>query len=158
FLANWGTQILVDDPADPAGPWTPIAGLQDVASSGVTANGTQANIQRNKTFNAAEKLPFINGTKNLHQCIFVKLRALTTLKFTNDSTARNMDFVNASKFERDADVSVIGLPDMPSSPKRDVYLYLDVANMPAVVQGGGGGGHRTAATTSAAATGRGQKD
>jgi hypothetical protein len=155
FLANWGTQILVDDPADPAGPWTPIAGLQDVASSGATANGGQANIQRNKTFNATEKAPFINGTKNLHQCILVKLRALTTVKFTNDSTARNMDFVNASRFERDADVSVVGLPDMAGSPRRDVYLYLEVANMPAVVQGGGGGGQGTPGVARAAATGRG---
>ena len=153
YLANWGTQILVDDPADPNGPWQPIAGLQDVASAGATINGGQADIQRNKTFNATEKAPFINGTKNLHQCVFVKLRALTTLKFTNDSTARNMDFVNASKFEREADVSVVGLPNMPASPNRDVYLYLETANMPAVVQGGGG--HGTGRTTAGAATGQG---
>jgi hypothetical protein len=140
YLANWGTQILVDDPTDPNGPWQPILGLQDVPSSGATADGTQANISMAKTFSLAERLPYLppTPTKNLHQCIFVKLRSLGPLTFTNDSVARNMDFENASKMVREADVSVVGLPDMPASPTRDVYLYVEAANMPPVAKGGQG--------------------
>jgi hypothetical protein len=40
------------------------------------------------------------------------------------SVYRNMDFVGASTFERDAEINVRGLPET-SLPKRDVYLSID---------------------------------
>jgi hypothetical protein len=52
-----------------------------------------------------------------------------TLTFTQSSVYRNMDFVNASHFEREAEISVAGLANLPGSTQRDVYLYVKTLNM-----------------------------
>jgi hypothetical protein len=47
-----------------------------------------------------------------------------------------MDFVNASSFERSAEISVRELPPIPSGGgNRDVYLYVKTLNMPDSVDG-----------------------
>jgi hypothetical protein len=50
--------------------------------------------------------------------------------FLNNSIRRNMDLVGASKFSRDAEISIVGLQPLSPVP-RDVYLYLETINMPA---------------------------
>lgn len=135
YIANWGSQVGLDDSGDPAGLWVKLRNGDKVPSAAVINNATEGNISFPLTFNAGEKAPYLppTPTKTLHQCMLVQLTATTNLKFLNDTAVRNMDFVNASTFERDAEISVVGLPALASSPKRDVYLYVETANMPAKV-------------------------
>ncbi|HET8542666.1 MAG TPA: hypothetical protein VFL83_22520 [Anaeromyxobacter sp.] len=71
---------------------------------------------------------------SLHQCMLVKLRPAPeepNVTFVRDSAIRNMDFVTIPEpgFERTAEISVKGLPDLPGG-KRDVYLYVEALYMP----------------------------
>lgn len=69
-----------------------------------------------------------------HQCVLVELSSTTQMTFRNKSAYRNMDFVAASTFSRDAEISVVGLAPIPDTgPRRDVYLYVQTINMPAQV-------------------------
>ena len=54
------------------------------------------------------------------------------LTFLNNSVLRNMDFVPASEFSRDATIDIQGLAPLNASP-RDVYLYVVSRNMPSIV-------------------------
>jgi opacity protein-like surface antigen len=134
YIANWGSQVGLDDSGDPAGLWVKLRDGEEVENAAVINNNNEGNISFPLTFNAGEKAPFENGQKTMHQCMLVQLTATTNLKFLNDSAVRNMDFVNASTFERDAEISVVGLPALGGSPRRDVYLYVETANMPARVR------------------------
>lgn len=55
------------------------------------------------------------------------------LTFLNNSVYRNMDFVSASEFSRDAAINIKGLAPIGSGP-RDIYLYILTKNMPSVVE------------------------
>ena len=61
-------------------------------------------------------------TKDDHQCMLVELRGIPGVSIPISSVARNMDFVKASTFVRDAEISVPG--------PRDVFLYVQTNNMP----------------------------
>ncbi len=61
-------------------------------------------------------------TKDDHQCMLVELNGVPGVTFPISSVARNMDFVEASTFVRDAEISVPG--------PRDVFLYVHTNNMP----------------------------
>lgn len=67
-------------------------------------------------------------TRRLHQCILVELSG-GGFTYTPQSIYRNMDYVNASTFEREAEISVAGLAPAGGAP-RDVYLYVQKFNMP----------------------------
>lgn len=54
------------------------------------------------------------------------------LTFLNNSVLRNMDFVPASEFNRDATIDIQGLAPLSGNP-RDVYLYVVSRNMPSIV-------------------------
>jgi opacity protein-like surface antigen len=155
-FANWGSQVGVVTPASWVGP-PQLAALADTGGISAAAmlndlnpphgsmtaawtpdqtwkckfigkNGVPANQTRNNVAipgdptcpNAAPELM-------LHQCMLVTLTG-PGLVFLNDSAFRNMDFVNASTFQREADISVAGLAGMPGG-KRDVYLFVEQLNM-----------------------------
>ena len=61
-------------------------------------------------------------TKDDHQCMLVELDGAPGITFPMSSVARNMNFVEASTFVRDAEISVAG--------PRDVYLFVQTDNMP----------------------------
>jgi hypothetical protein len=71
--------------------------------------------------------------KYRHQCILAKLSlspgSPVPVFFSRESAWRNMDFVNASRFERLAEIDIRNLPPTPE-PQRDVYLYVRTQNMP----------------------------
>jgi len=150
-IANWGSLPDWNSVADPTSLWELIPddadggttpNGQDVPSTGVINDGTQANagnrIETTWTLTAAQRTPFTNGTKRTHQCMLVELEG-PGLRFCPQSVYRNMDFVEASRFERAAEVSVRGLTAAPAlGPRRDVYLYVETLNMPEKVPGGGG--------------------
>jgi hypothetical protein len=102
-----------------------------------------------------------DATKMLHQCMLVELQG-GGLQFVEKSAILNMNFATASRFEREAEVSVKGLPDLPGG-KRDVYLYVEALNMPAYSIGSSAvmrrsdksGATRTAASAAGSAAGSG---
>ena len=69
-----------------------------------------------------------------HQCVLVELSSGLQLVFINKSVFRNMDFVPGSRFEREAEISVVGLPALRGKSTRDVYLYIETANMPRLTE------------------------
>jgi hypothetical protein len=140
-LSDWGSQIGGSDAT-----WNDAA---TVAASGVTAYG----VNNDTTAGPLQVLlscvnPPASGTNNClqpsnanpssDQCLLVELSQNngSGMRFVRDSARRNMDFVNASTFERSATVSVKGLAPLPSSPgTRDAYIYVRTLNMPAVTDG-----------------------
>jgi hypothetical protein len=141
-LANWGIQPDPNDiPNAAANLWKEVPGLGDVTQAGagqIAANG-QWNITGNWTLTPAEQAEFDGVNRWDHQCMLVELSG-PGLNFLNNSVHRNMNFVNASVYRENAQVSVKGIPLIPGgNPNRDVYLYVQTFNMPAVVGGNGGG-------------------
>lgn len=127
-LANWGSV------ADPAAPWTELR--RNVGNAAAIPVGATANVTSQMSFswpdpaNPADQdfLDQINsGAKSRHQCMFVQLTG-AGLTFLNDSVYRNMDFVPASKFTRDAEISVVGLTPFSLYP-RDVYLAVETLHL-----------------------------
>lgn len=71
-----------------------------------------------------------------HQCMLVELEkgptppAVANIFFENDSAYRNMDFGEASRFERTATISIKGLPALANATHRDTYIWVKTINMP----------------------------
>lgn len=128
-IANWGSV------ADGAAPWDTIPGAAAVASTAPIPDGgqaDQANLAFDWTLNDADIAPIESGAITGHQCVFVELSG-PGLDFSTRSVYRNMDFVEASTFRRDAEISVVGLAPLAAAPRRDVYLAVETRNMPARV-------------------------
>ncbi len=72
-----------------------------------------------------------------HQCMLVEMEkgpsppAIANIFFENDSVYRNMDFGEASTFERLATISIKGLAALPGKTHRDTYIWVKTVNMPA---------------------------
>jgi hypothetical protein len=119
-MANWGS----------ATNWTTIPGFDAVGS-----NGTTGWIEKECIQGGTPACPTPPSGHN-HQCILVEMSAGAPVTFLNDSVYRNMDFVSNSFFERDAEISIKGVPPLPNSKgKRDVYLFVDTTNMPKKTRG-----------------------
>ena len=71
---------------------------------------------------------YSNVASEPHQCMLVELSG-GGLLYTNTSVVRNMDFINNSKVERQAEINIKGLGPTNSRP-RDVYLAVETQNMP----------------------------
>jgi len=136
-IANWGTQVGV------GGSWTDVA---TVGTSSTAAHGTNAAMPTEVLLNCIN--PPFNATNNscyqlpsgapADQCLLVELSQNngSGMRFVHDSARRNMDFVNASTFERSAEISLKGLAPLPGSPgTRDVYIYVRTLHLPAVTDG-----------------------
>jgi hypothetical protein len=118
-MANWGSSTN----------WTTITGFDAVGSD---ATGK---IEKECLQSGSPPCPVPPSGHN-HQCILVELSSAANLTLLNDSVYRNMDFVSNSFFERDAEISLKGVPPLANSKgKRDVYLYVDTANMPKKTRG-----------------------
>lgn len=144
-LANWGSQY--SDPT--AASWRPIPGGTDVQY--IDANGEAhfvwpgpaepngpgtfvSNLVRNiNKFLNNDPGPKPAGAQNPHQCMLTELTAVDpAVVITTSSTYTNMNIAGASTFRRAAEISVVGAPPISAQP-RDVYLYVQKFNMPAVV-------------------------
>ena len=106
--------------------WTPSHNekCELVGKSGVPANQTGDGV----AIPGDPSCPNANPTRRLHQCILVELSG-GGFTYIPPSIYRNMDYVNASTFERAAEISVAGLAPGGGVP-RDVYLYLQTFQMP----------------------------
>jgi hypothetical protein len=139
--ANWGSQADFTFAADET-PWEEIlpGTRKDNAAeiaAGTPGAPTQGPIEFDWTISTAEAREWLPppaglGTKWTHQCMLVTLSG--PYDFINDSVYRNMDFVQASEFERQAEVNVRGLERL-SPDNREVYLYVERSNMPRDIEG-----------------------
>jgi len=141
--------ISASCPVGPTNPGSIAAGAKADIATGATAN----EIAFPRTWTTAERCEFtgqsgvpasqapdgvaIPGsascpnptpTRRLHACMLVELSG-GGLTYTPASVYRNMDFVNASTFTREAEVSVAGLQALGAT-QRDVYLYVKTYNLP----------------------------
>ena len=139
-LANWGSvpgDWEANVPVDQL--WSPIPGGTDVPTSGPIPVGATADASSESHFSWTVADPdlsqFVSGARRSHQCMLVELKRAVSLgvTFANSSVYRNMDVVSASRFERDALLSIKGLAPAPAG-SRDVYLYIETRNMPARVK------------------------
>jgi len=133
-LANWGSAIGV------GGDWHDI-----IPSPGGGVPGTRDNVANQITFHCVNP-PDVSDTACYQlppgappdQCLLVELSQAngSGVKFLHDSARRNMDFVNASSFQRSAEISVRGLPPLPESTgTRDAYIYVRTLNLPEKTDG-----------------------
>jgi hypothetical protein len=136
-LADWGTTI-----GDSTADWKdiiPTGGAVPQNSDGT--HPERITWQCEETTGATNSCPGLpNPTAPRDQCMLVDLSSLggiTPVHFAQDSARRNLDFVHASKFDRDARISVNGLAPLGGGGgNRDVYLYVKTTNMPASIDGG----------------------
>jgi hypothetical protein len=145
-LANWGSQYSTPTPAS----WRPVPGGTDTpfqnangdcrfswptAGEPTAAGSFVTTLVRNinKYLNAlAAGVAFPAGSQNPHQCMLVELSSVDpAVVITTSSVFANMNVANASTFRRFAEISVVGAPPISTRP-RDVYLYVQKFNMPAV--------------------------
>jgi hypothetical protein len=145
-IANWGTQPDWNQVSDPKNLWRKVCGPEATTSN--TSAGATATIPCDWTLTNQEVCEFDpslgvgcanpSPIRRRHQCMLVELGGGGGVEFVNASVYRNMNFVDASVFRREAEVSVVGLPILPAAPPtRDVYLYVQTDNMPPRVQQGG---------------------
>jgi hypothetical protein len=147
-IANWGSQADWNDIPHPDSVWKEVPGGHDVTNGVIIPSSTYGSIGFNWSLTPCDTCGFYpssNGCyssipctfsyqRRKHQCMLVELYG-PGLGFLNNSVYRNMDFVHASSFSREAEISVKGLADKASlEPQRDVYLYVEKLNMPDTVK------------------------
>jgi hypothetical protein len=137
-IADWGSQIGVN------GTWKSVVTTGNPPVAAVGTNGTSGsqvslpcdNQPPAAGVNSCYQLPL--GAPS-DQCLLVELSqngGAADVKFVHDSARRNMDFVNASTFERSATLSIAGLPPLAGSAgTRDIYVYVRTLHMPSVTDG-----------------------
>ena len=108
-------------------PWTPTVSerCELTGKAGIPANQTGSGV----AIPGDPSCPNQQPTRRLHQCILVELSG-GGLSYNPSSVYRNMDFVEASTFEREAEVSIAGVAPIAGVTQRDVYLYLQTLQMP----------------------------
>jgi hypothetical protein len=136
-IADWGSSPNPEQAAPGAQLWMEVPGTTGgIGNSTLISDMSLAsltNITFDWTVVDVAANPFltnlINGDMPEHQCLFVELTSALPITFVNNSVYRNMDFVAASKFQRGAAISVVGLAPIGGS-HRDVYLFVETQNMP----------------------------
>lgn len=149
-LANWGSQWWTPVASPPPDSWKPIPGGTDTQfintngechfawptagePTGPTSFVTKLVRNINKYLNAwMASVPFPSDSQNPHQCMLVELSSVDPgVVITTSSVFTNMNVARASTFRRFAEISVKGAPPISVQP-RDVYLYVQKFNMPAI--------------------------
>ncbi len=127
-LANWGMQIGV------GGDWTDIPGGSYADNRLNDASGL---ISFTCAYTGGASCPPLPpgplcASGSCDECMLVELEGASgPVSFSKDSAWHNMIFAPASKYEHDAEISLVGLPADPTP--RDVYIYIQAHNMPTVV-------------------------
>ncbi|HRW09437.1 MAG TPA: hypothetical protein P5121_30255, partial [Caldilineaceae bacterium] len=120
-LANWGAAM-------PSDQWTEIAFVTSTIDIPADSNTPAGALQATYTVSDTDRPTY---EAHPHQCILVELSSTINLDFANDSVVRNMDFVEASTFERDAEISTVGLGDPPGgNTEHDLWIFVEERNLP----------------------------
>jgi hypothetical protein len=119
-LANWGAGYS-------GATWTEFG----EGTSDAVAGGAGGAIDYTCVQSAGPNQCPQQGALQNHQCMLVELQGTggTPIDFARDSAWRNMDFVNNSELEREAEINLVGLPSL-GTPVRDIYVYVKTVNMP----------------------------
>ncbi|MGO1068729.1 hypothetical protein [Lysobacter sp. CA199] len=146
-IANWGTQPDWNDVTDPTNTLWKQINPAPVTNNAAISAGVKSSIAANNapnfnwTMTQAERCDFtgqagdptcpnVNPIRRPHQCMLVELSG-GGLSYNPSSVYRNMDFVDASTFEREAQVSVAGVSPLGGGKtQRDVFLYVQQLMMP----------------------------
>jgi hypothetical protein len=132
-IANWGSTPNRHDVADPSQLWAPIPTAASVHSNtSPIANGAKGEISFSWTVPAAMRAEFESGARRMHQCMLVELSSSAGITLLKSSVYRNMDFVSASTFRREAEISVVGLRRQADA--HEVLLFQSRRLMPARVE------------------------
>ena len=143
-IADWGSNPNDwEAGVDPNVLWSPIPGGSNVSNSGPIPNGTIANTTNQNSFNwtvtGADLTAFQTGARRPDNCLLVQLTGAssgTPIVFANNSIRRNMYFQPASTIEKKATITIKSLPAI-APDGRDVYIWEEALNMPAVAPTGG---------------------
>lgn len=143
-LANWGSQIQPPSSQPNLNTnWTDIRGGEAVQGNNIPipnnnpgGPATGHYISFTWALNDAERAFYTDTAhpERTHQCMLVELSSPTQhYTFTNNSIVKNMDFFNPPlPFRRPAQIGIHGL--IPIAPLgRDVYLHLQLANLPRLI-------------------------
>jgi opacity protein-like surface antigen len=119
-IANFGLQSMWDP-----SQWTKINVTRNPTTPPVTlnrnttvANGNPTPLSTDSWFPVQPNASLYDPvTGHPHQCIMVTLDSTSgNVVFINNAAIQNMDFVNASKFERAAEINAKGYPARPDNP------------------------------------------
>ena len=147
-IANWGSAVG-DSPSWETIPAPSVnCGAGTGPGTGSVASGAQFDLTCTWTLTDLQKCTYrpdlfnssntpacatMPPAKYRHQCILAELSlspgSPDPVFFSRNSAWRNMDFVNASRFERQAEIDIRNLPPI-STPERDIYIYVKAQNMP----------------------------
>jgi hypothetical protein len=137
-IADWGSNPMDwEAGVDSSILWSDITGGSNVGNSGLIPNGTLANASNQNTFNwvvtGADLTAFQTGARRPDNCLLVELKGVgpQPIVFANNSIRRNMDFEQASTVSKKASITIKGLPSI-APDGRDVYVWVETLNMPAV--------------------------
>jgi hypothetical protein len=138
-IANWGSSIG----ASPG--WTPVC-TDVVGTAGAITSGSKFDIVCGP-WSVPDPCAFkpagdpcgpTAGSRTPDQCMLVDLAVASTTNppryFSPQSAYRNMMFTGASKIVKRATLDTRGLPPASGGgPLRDLYVYIQTSNMPAVI-------------------------
>jgi hypothetical protein len=128
-VAHWGSI------ADSHAPWTSVP----AATAVINGTGSAPNLQTIEftcPANVAGQTCGMPTPAEPHQCMLVELSKVptsgATVRFTTAAAYRNMRFEDLSEITDRAEISVVGLKAvLGNNDPRQIYLYVDTANMPA---------------------------
>jgi hypothetical protein len=114
---------------------TPTECGTNVGNKGIISSGGTAGASNQITFdwalNNAQLQPWVDGTKEVDNCLLVELTSPLGLTFSPSSVRQNMDFLPASTISRKAQINIKGLAPI-AADGRDVYIWVETLNMPKV--------------------------
>jgi hypothetical protein len=145
-LWNWGSQVLPNPPTNLNTNWTDIRGGEAVQGNNLQipdnntgGPATGHYISFPWTLNASERAfyTFVDPANHIdqtHQCMLVELSSPTQhYTFLNESVVRNMDFHNPPlPLRRIAEIDIRGLEAI-APHGREVFLHLQLANLPHII-------------------------
>lgn len=116
-MANWGLESSL-------GAWSRPSGLQNPSPPISLAAGSNASPSTGTTVNQwdAAAVQTAGYASRRHQCMWVQLSGPGGVNFTEAARRRNMDFVNLSSHEDEAEISGAGYPPPPDGQAAHDFL------------------------------------
>ncbi|MBN2003390.1 MAG: hypothetical protein JXA21_08550 [Anaerolineae bacterium] len=133
-IANWGVG------PGTSGTWDPVTVCTDPPHDPNNANPTQTPdaipggpagtggpitaLTMDWKLNNLEKAQYDDGKFDDHQCILVKLHSDHSVDFVESSMRRNLNFVDLSTYQKNAEISGKGYPDPPDGDGQHDFVLV----------------------------------